>query len=258
MPKLFGVDASEAAKTMHGFDYTSIAIEKLGATEYTVVGIVTDKTGSVNSFKTDLEKMIGASVGSCRNSARSMNLLVRTTAFNSNGIEEIHGFTLLNSIDPDSYVGCINPGGITNLFEATLESIEATDEYIQGLFDAERICNANSIIFVITDGDDNCSHEAAVPVCELDVKDAISKIRHSEAMESIRTILIGVNDQENYYQQKLEDFRQKAGLDEYLSMGEVTEKKLAKLAQFVSQSISSTSQALGTGQPSQPIDDFKF
>ncbi len=258
MPKLFGIPADEAAKTMHGFDYTSINIEKVGASEYTIVGIVTDKTTSVRDFKDGLEKMIGASVDSCRSSARSMNLLIRVTAFNSGGVEEIHGFTLLNSIDPDSYTGCIHPGGITNLFEATLDSIEAINEYTEGLFSAERICNANCIIFIITDGDDNCSGGAAVPVCEADVKEAIAKVKRSEVMESIRTILIGVNDQDAHYQQALEGFRSKAGLDEYMSMGEVTEKKLAKLAQFMSQSVSSTSQALGTGQPSQPIDDFAF
>jgi uncharacterized protein YegL len=255
MPKLFGVEASVAAKTMHGFDYTSIAVEKLGATEYTVVGIVTDKTSSVRDFKDNLEKMMSDSVGSCRSSARALNLLIRTTAFNSNGIEELHGFTLLNTIDPDAYIDTIHPGGYTNLYEATLDSIEATDEYVQGLFDAERICNANSIIFIITDGEDNDSPPDINPQA---IKEAIAKVKRSEVMESIRTILIGINDTNPHFKQKLEEFRQEAALDEYLSMGDVTEKKLAKLAQFVSQSISSTSQALGTGQPSQPIDDFKF
>jgi len=253
MPKLLGVDASIAAKTMHGFDYTSIAVEKLGASEYTVVGIVTDKTSSVSPFKDDLERMIGASVGACRESARSLNLLIRTTAFNSNGIEELHGFTLLNTIDPDAYKGTIHPASLTNLFDATLDGIEAPDEYIQGLFNAQRICNANGIIFIITDGDDNSSSHSP-----LDVKEAIEKVRQSEVMESIRIILIGVNDSDSYFRQKLQDFVDEAGIDEYLPMGDVTEKKLAKLAQFVSQSISSTSLALGTGQPSQPIDNFKF
>ena len=258
MPKFMNMSATEAAKTMHGFDYTSIAVEKLGASEFTVAHIVTDKTSSVDDFKTDLEKMIGTSVGSCRNSARSNNLLIRTTAFNSTGIEELHGFTLLNSIDPDSYIGTIHPGGITNLFEATLEAIEATDEYVEGLFRGEHIVLANSVIFIITDGDDNSSHLARVPVNEAMIAEAIAKVRRSEVMESMRTILIGVNDQEGYYRQKLTEFKDNAHLDEYLSMGEVTEAKLAKLAQFISQSISATDTSRGTGQPSQPIDDFAF
>jgi hypothetical protein len=55
----------------------------------------------------------------------------------------------------------------------------------------------------------------------------------------------------------LENFRINAGLDEYISIGDATAGKLAKLAQFVSQSVSSQSQALGTGGASQPVS-FKF
>jgi hypothetical protein len=55
----------------------------------------------------------------------------------------------------------------------------------------------------------------------------------------------------------LESFRKEAALDEYISVGDVTEGKLAKLAQFISQSVSSQSRALGSGGPSQPVD-YKF
>ena len=49
-----------------------------------------------------------------------------------------------------------------------------------------------------------------------------------------------------------------AGLTQYVSIGKATPGKLAKFAQFVSQSISSTSAALGSGAASQPIASFKF
>lgn len=252
MPKLLGVPADEAAKTMHGFDYTSISVDKLGASEYTVVCIVTDKTSSVDSFKDGLEKMIGACVESCQKSPRALNLLLRVTAFSDRGgVEELHGFTLLSTVDPANYEGTIHPNGLTNLFEATLEGIESIDEYVQRLFDDERICNANCIIFIITDGDDNASPDG---IDEETVKEAIAKVKRSEVMESIRTILIGVNDADPYYQQKLGDFKEQAGLDEYESMGDVTPAKLAKCAQFMSQSISSTEVSRGTGQVSAPVD----
>lgn len=256
MPKLLGIDASEVAKTIgHGFDYTSIAVEKLGASEYTVVGIVTDKTLSVQPFKDGLERMMVAAVGSCKRSPRALNLLIRTTAFNSSGIEELHGFTLLNSIDPDAYIGTINPTGSTNLYSATLDAVEATDEYVQSLFDAERICNANCILFIITDGDDNSSPHYHYPQY---IKEAIDKVKRSEVMESIRTIVIGVNDTDPHFKARLEEFKNEAYLDEYIPMGKVTEPKLAKLGEFISQSVSDHSDALGSGQPSQPIDNFKF
>jgi hypothetical protein len=56
----------------------------------------------------------------------------------------------------------------------------------------------------------------------------------------------------------LQDFKDKAGITQYVSLGRATPGRIAKLAQFVSQSISSTSAALGTGVPSQPINSFKF
>ena len=56
---------------------------------------------------------------------------------------------------------------------------------------------------------------------------------------------------------KLQGFQQAVGIAQFVDVGGVTPGKLAKLAQFVSQSISSTSAALGTGQGSKPIS-FAF
>lgn len=258
MPKLLGVDAGDVNNTLTGFGYTSISVDKLGATEYTVVSIVVDKTGSVEPFKDQLEDMLQVSIESCKSSPRALNLLVRSTAFNAHwggsDVEELHGFTLLNSLDPTQFRGTIQPDGSTPLYEATLEAIDTTHDYIKKLYDGEHICNANAIIFIITDGDDNASKITRPD----DIAEAIKNIKREEAIESIKTILIGINDNDSHFKGKLEEFRKKAAIDEYVSVGEVTKGKLAKLAQFVSQSISSTSQALGTGQPSQPIDNFKF
>ena len=257
MAKLMNVDASEVNKTLQGFGYTSISIDKLGATEYTIVGIAVDKTTSVEDFKDELEQMLEASINSCKKSPRAMNLLVRSAAFSAaygkvNNVEELHGFTLLSSLDASQFNGTIDPCGSTPLYEATHEMIESVHDYSNKLYDQkELICNA--IIFIITDGDDNAS-KYTTPA---DIKKTISDIRREEKLESIRTILIGVNDIDSHFKQRLETFKNEAELDEYVSVGDVTQGKLAKLAQFVSQSVSSTSQALGTGAPSQPID-FKF
>ena len=44
-----------------------------------------------------------------------------------------------------------------------------------------------------------------------------------------------------------------AGLSQFVDAGDATPQRLAKLAQFVSQSISLQSRALGSGAPSQPL-----
>ena len=73
-----------------------------------------------------------------------------------------------------------------------------------------------------------------------------SSLNEIHGFRELRTIDAGVID-------FLNGFKDEAGFDQFVEMGAATPAKLAKLAAFVSQSVSSTSQALGTGQPSQPL-----
>ena len=257
MPKLAGLSLTDVNKTLSGFGYTSMSVDKLGASEYTLVGIVVDKTGSVGPFKDQLEDMLALSLESCKKSPRALNLVARSTAFNACfgkvDIEEIHGFTSLSAIDTTKFKGTIEPDGGTPLFDATLEAVEALYDYGKKLYQKQILSNA--ILFVITDGDDNASVKAANKPEK--IKEVLDKIRNEEILESVRVILIGINDTEAYMKQRLDDFMKKGGLSEYVSVGDATKGKLAKLAQFVSQSTSSQSQALGSGGVSQPVD-FTF
>ena len=253
MPKLSGISVTDLNKTVHGFQYTSVTIDKLGATEYTLVMFTADESGSVSSFKSGLEKMLAASVDACKKSPRAENLLHRTTAFSARGggvsqVREIHGFTLLNAINPADYTNALSPNGSTPLIDATLEGVDALYDMGRKLYKQKFLCNG--ILMVLTDGEENASdpnHSAS------DIKTMIDRIKQESVLESLRTILIGVNDNEPSMKRCLDDFRNQAGIDEYISMGDVSAGKLAKLAQFVSQSVSSQSQSLGTGGASQPI-----
>ena len=51
----------------------------------------------------------------------------------------------------------------------------------------------------------------------------------------------------------LTDFSKTAGFTQYVELGNANAATLAKLADFVSRSISSQSQSLGTGGPSQSL-----
>lgn len=72
-----------------------------------------------------------------------------------------------------------------------------------------------------------------------------------EKLESHITILIGVNMTSS--QAYLDKVKTSSGLTQMINAGDADEKTLAKLAQFVSKSISSQSQSLGSGGPSQTI-----
>lgn len=250
MPKLMNVDATEVHKTLSNFNYSAVEISKLEGSEYTIVQLLIDESSSVSSFQNELTSAIKVVVDSCQKSPRSENLLMRVATFGTgrnSTVHEIHGFTLLSNINKSDYDGQVAPMGMTPLYDATLDAVESLSGFGKQLSDQDYFCNG--IFFVVTDGWENASRVATTDK----IKNAIAKIRVSESLESVKAILIGVNDTDSSVAAELKKFRDEVGFDEYISVGEATAGKLAKLAQWVSHSISSTSQALGTGGASQPV-----
>lgn len=229
-----------------GFHYSHIRTEHLGASNYTLVTIALDVTGSLKGFESDLSNCLTTAIESCKKSPRSENLLVRVIFFSSSfagGINELHGFKSLADIDLKDYQN-ISTGGGTPLFDAAFSAIGATNAYAEKLHADD--FESNGIVFIITDGDDNES--SMTPSL---IRKEVEKGVKSEAIESNLAILIGVNAAQ--YRSYLERFQIEAKLDKFIDAGDATPGKLAKLAEFVSQSVSSQSQAMGTGGPSQDI-----
>jgi len=236
------IDSSmDALQTASNYKFSATRIENLGAPEYTLATSVCDASGSVMDFKDDLEKCLKTVAESCQKSPRAENLMYRVAAFN-NGVYEVHGFKLLSDINPGDYDDCINPSGMTALFDATHTAIEATKDYGKILVDQDFAVNA--VIFIITDGFENASS-----VGINSIKDVIRQTQHDECLESLTTVLIGVGNEPNLVDE-LKAFKDDGGLNQFIAIGEATPAKLAKLASFISRSISSTSQALGSGQAS--------
>lgn len=233
-----------------GLKYTSIGFDKLGASSYTLVGITVDETGSVSSFKKGLEDMLFASLDSCKKSPNALNLLVRSTAFNNTTVRELHGFELLSSLDLTKFKGCITPGGYTNLFDAATDMLDAFQDYGKKLQDS--YYGFNGVFYIITDGEDNNSRTSLSTLA-----DKIKTLKKMELFEELHIFLIGINDADKQVLAALETFQKEAELDAYISMGDVTPQKLAKLGGWVSQSISAHSQGIQTGAPSQQIN-LKF
>lgn len=247
MPKLMNTDEGQTHQTLHGFQFSAVKIENLGASEYTIVTVVQDISGSVQDFASDMEATLQKILEACMKSPRSQNLLLRLVTFNDNVIE-VHGFRELKTISSAEYSGILKCYGSTALMDAALNSAEATEAYGKQLSDMDY--RSNAVMFVISDGQDNVSVVAKNPAV---LKKAFQKIRTGEiALESFSTVLIGVGDDQSaidYLKQLSSD----AGFDQFVEMGSATPSKLAKLADFISKSISSTSQALANRQPSQPL-----
>ncbi len=246
MPRMMTDPTMEAGKVgATRFQFSGTRIEHLGATEYTLVTIAVDVTGSVIGFKNELAKCIVTAVESCQKSPRSANLLLRVIFFSSSfpgGVNEIHGFKPLSEIDLGVYAN-LDPGGSTPLYDAAISAVGATNAYAKRLMDQD--FQVNGIVFIITDGDDNDSTSTIDMV-----KKEIERGTKGEEIESNVTILVGVNAKD--FADRLDKFATEAGL-KFIDAGDATKGKLAKLAEFVSQSVSSQSQSLGTGGPSQNI-----
>lgn len=225
--------------------FTPIGIERLAASGYTLAGLVVDDSGSVQPFAHLIEDMMETIRESLFLSPHVDNLLLRSTVF-SRDIREVHGFELLHSIPVGKYKGAVNQFGSTNLFDATfngLTSIEA-----QGISLVDNGFGANGILFVVTDG--MCTHSKVTPT---QIRQRLQAMLKTERLESMRLILVGVNINDPDVHDALDTFQKEAGFDQFIAIENATKEELAKLAGFVSVSISSQSNALGSGTASKPI-----
>jgi len=229
------------------FGYSAADLGDLGADSYTLCTIVVDESGSTASFKDEMEKCIQEVIKSCKLSPRSDYLMVRLVAFNST-MREIHGFKQLPDCELSFYDDCLSPSGTTLLYESAQNAINATAAYGKDL--SENDYEVNAIIFVITDGMDNESGN----ITPTSVGDALKKVMMDEYLESIMSILIGVGvGSYPGVSDYLDEFKNDSGLSQYVEMKDADEKTLAKLADFISKSVSSQSNSLGTGSISQPL-----
>ena len=247
MPRLTEMETHQIGGN---FSFQGARIESLGATEYTLVTIAIDVTGSTSRFASELHAMLLTTIASLKGTGskpqpRAENLLLRVITFSTavGGVNEVHGFKPLSDVAPEDYPE-FRPDGLTPLCDAMYSAVGSTVDYGKQLFDADY--GVNGIIFNITDGLDNSSTATTGMI-----KDKVDQLRQDEQMESLTTILVGINAQD--YQSELTSFKEEAGLDSYIDAGDVTEESLAKLGNFVSQSVSAQSQSLGTGGASQNI-----
>lgn len=226
------------------FSFSGAGLEALGAPEYTLVQINVDATSSTIGFSDELLRMLITAVEACRKSPRSSNLLLRACMFNSHiGVQELHGFIPLKDIDTSTYPQ-FKPYGMTNLFEASYIGVGSVVDYGSKLMENDFL--ANAIVFDITDGANN---QGGATTRMIAAKKEEAK--REEKLESLIHLLVGINAAQ--YRNELEQFQREAEIDKYIDAGDATPQNLARLAAFVSQSVSSQSQALGTGGPSQNI-----
>lgn len=253
MPKLGDKSQMLTHKTGH-FGFSAVKMDDLESSEYTLVCIVCDRSGSTNGFQNDMEAVLKEVLAACELSPRKHNLLVRVLSFDDR-LEEIHGYKLLPMIQPSDYDGALRARGGTALYDATIDGVESLIAFGSQLIEEDY--TVNGLLVVLTDGDENNSTLSVPGPGGLpdpkNVREAFSKVLRKECLESLLSILVGVNIQDSHMKDCLDRYHSDAGFTQFVPLADANKKTLAKLAAFVSKSISSQSQHLGTGGPSKPV-----
>src|SRR4051812_48279090 len=203
MPQLNDHTMSGQALPTGQYGFSATRIDQLGASEYTLVTIVTDVSPSVSGFVKEMETALREIITACKYSPRADNLMLRLVTF-AGDMQETHGFKLLEQCRLDDYKGCLKIGSATALYDAAENCISAMNAYGKQLTDAD--FGVNGIVFVITDGEDNAS-----TLSMRQVRDAMEHATKTEAMQALVSILIGVNVGDSRISAYLRDFKNEAG-----------------------------------------------
>lgn len=222
------------------FGFSATRLEDLGASEYTLVVLSADDSGSVSGFVRDIERCIKDVVKACHQSPRADNPMVRFTRFASS-CAEVHGFKPLATCQPSHYDKALQGDGMTRLYDATFNAVESVVRYAEDLHRGGFA--ANGIVFVLTDGMDNMSSATAKQVAA-----ALTAARKAETLESLISILVGVNVKDAQVSRYLQTFADEGGFTQYVELEGADAGTLARLAAFVQKSILQQSMLLGTGQ----------
>ncbi|HNW88040.1 MAG TPA: hypothetical protein PKN48_00105 [Bacteroidales bacterium] len=210
---------------------------------YTLANVSVDITGSTQPFSNDLLEMVKTAVLALQKGATSANILLRVSIFNSKiGVEEIHGFIPVKSIDILAQYKPFKCDHLTNLIDAHLEGQQVLFDYAKYLYGQDY--DVNSIQITITDGVENASKRAL-----FDIGAQLLKSVHDECLASHLSILIGINDTE--CKTALISFKDEAQISYYTGVADATPESLAKVAGIVSSSVSSQSSARGSGKSAQ-------
>lgn len=231
------MDRHDIAGSNYGF--SAKRIDTLGATEYTLGLLLVDVSASVSPHQKSIEKTVREVVRACRHNPRADNMMLRLVLFNRS-LDEVHGFKPLSECNEDDYGGCIRTGGCTALYDAVHNAVQSVTSYAVALNNQDY--DVNAALFVLTDGADN--HSTATRGM---VADALRQATRTEAVESLTSVLIGLNTGTDGLNDYLRAFKDDVGFSQYVAVDRASESQLARVGGFVSRSISVQSQALGGG-----------
>ncbi|MBN1252750.1 MAG: VWA domain-containing protein [Bacteroidales bacterium] len=191
---------------------------------------IIDTSSSVYQYVNELNYAFNDFTESMQKSHIADKLFVSVIEFN-NKINVVNGFMPISSIQNMDFSKKL--GGATALYDAVYHGLNNALDYRENLENSG--VKTKTMVFVITDGEDNSSKNSANSV-----KNIIKKIKADELSAfSFTTILFGLGDEANFEKARID-----MGIEHLAKIG-TSGAEIKKMIGFISQSISSVS----AGQP---------
>lgn len=212
-------DSIDFNLSFNNFDPNDIQVEE------TINAVfVVDISPSISTYAKDLNFAFNDFTQTMQKSHVAEQLMVSIVTFNEN-VSVISGFQPIKQIPQMDFKPS---GGGTALYQATAQGLKIAIDYRENL-EASGV-TAKTLLFVITDGEDNSSQVSAKQVKDK-LQDILQKERNAF---SFTTILFGVGNATSF-----EKAQKDMGLQHLAKVG-TTGAEIRKMISFISQSISQT------------------
>jgi len=234
---LLADDTLDPSTTRSKFGFTHVPLDSLTGTQYVLVRLSYDTSGSTSGFTAQTLKLIRTVVEGLRlNPATLDTVLLSICEFNSS-LSEVHGFVPVRSIDPAHYQEPV-AGGCTVLYDSMLSSWEALatlgKDMVQQDFDVALV-NIH-----ITDGIDVGSRY--LPRNSADLKATLIR---QEQYSTVTSVLLGINVEDAEVKRFLSDLKSTGAFDHYESVDDASPESISKLVGIIVSTSVSASQSFG-------------
>ena len=229
------------------YGYQAAAVDGLKSFEQTIATGLFDESGSTRPFARQMELCVQEIIRSQRHNPVADKLMYRHCHFDTK-FREVHGYKPLPECLDSDYDGCWAGGGQTALYNSLCEVLEAKADYAERLAGKRFI--VNGFLYLLTDGLNYLPGQ--ISKTKDDVKLTLAKVVASESLESLVTIMIGINEDKGVLRD-LEEFSRYIGFSQFEKISEANEQTLARVCNFISRSLQSQSQHVGSGGPSQSL-----
>jgi len=207
-------------------DFANFNPEDIDVDETINAVFVIDTSYSVSSYINDLNNAFNDFTDSMQTSHIADKLFVSIIEF-SGDVKVTSGFRPVASIPHMDFSKKL--GGWTSLYDATYTGLKNALDYRENLENSG--VETKTLLFIITDGEDNSSKNPAQKV-----KALIDKLKKEERNAfSFTTVLFGLGAQANFEKAQLD-----MGIEHLAQIG-TSGEEIKKMIGFISQSISSVS-----------------